>query len=104
LIGEPGATPWVTSTGHPALATGGSGDVLSGICGALAVSLPLLQAGAAAAFVHGDAARLWVNAHAGADRGMLARELADYVPEALAGLRGPAPGGPAPDGPAPSAC
>jgi ADP-dependent NAD(P)H-hydrate dehydratase / NAD(P)H-hydrate epimerase len=92
LIGEPGAIPWVTSTGHPALATGGSGDVLSGVCGALAVSLPLMQAGAAAAFVHGEAARLWVNAHAGADRGLLARELADHLPEALAALRGSAPG------------
>jgi ADP-dependent NAD(P)H-hydrate dehydratase / NAD(P)H-hydrate epimerase len=91
LIGAPGGVPWVTSTGHPALATGGSGDVLSGVCGALAVSLPLLQAGAAAAFVHGEAARLWVNAHAGADRGLLARELADYLPRALAGLRGVPP-------------
>lgn len=51
------------------------------------MSLPLLQAGAAAAFVHGEAARLWVNAHAGAERGLLARELADYLPRALAGLR-----------------
>lgn len=104
LIGAPGATPWVTSTGHPALATGGSGDVLSGVCGALAVSLPLLQAGAAAAFVHGEAARLWVEAHAGADRGLLAREIADFLPEALAGLRGAASSGAASSGAAPTPC
>lgn len=87
LIGEPGGTPLVVSQGHPALATGGSGDVLSGICGALLVGLPRLRAGALAAVLHGHAARLWVDAQGGADRGLLAREVADFVPQALARLR-----------------
>lgn len=86
LLAEPGSTPWVVSEGHPALATGGSGDVLSGICGALLVHLPRLRAGALAALLHGHAARLWVQAHGGADRGLLARELADHVPQAWAAL------------------
>ncbi len=86
LIAEPGTPPWVSSEGHPALASGGSGDVLAGICGAFMVERPPLRAGALAAYVHGRAARLWVQAHAGADRGLLARELADFVPEALASL------------------
>lgn len=86
LIGEPGTPPWVTSAGHPVLASGGSGDVLAGMCGALAVDMPLLRAGAAASFLHGQAAQLWVRAHAGADRGLLARELSDFLPEARARL------------------
>ena len=86
LIGGPGTPPWVSSAGHPVLATGGSGDVLAGVCGALAVDLPLLRAGAAAALLHGHAAQLWVQAHSGADRGLLARELSDFLPEARARL------------------
>jgi hydroxyethylthiazole kinase-like uncharacterized protein yjeF len=87
LLGEPGRTPLVVSEAHPALATGGAGDVLSGICGALLVGLPRLRAGALAALLHGHAARLWVAAQGGADRGLLAREVADYVPQALVRLR-----------------
>jgi hypothetical protein len=45
-----------------------------------------LRAGALGAFVHGRAARLWVAAHDGADRGLFARELADFVPHAIASL------------------
>ncbi len=86
LIGGPTEAPFVSSAGHPVLASGGSGDVLSGICGALAVELPLLRAGAAAAFLHGRAAQLWSKAHAGADRGLWARELLDYLPAARAEL------------------
>lgn len=86
LLGEAGVPPWVVSEGHPVLASGGSGDVLAGIAGALIAPLGPLRAGALGAFVHGRAARLWVGAHGGADRGLFARELADSVPRALAGL------------------
>jgi NAD(P)H-hydrate repair Nnr-like enzyme with NAD(P)H-hydrate dehydratase domain len=71
------------------LATGGSGDVLSGLCGALAVGRALDRAAALAAHIHGDAARRWASAHGGADRGLLAREILDHVPAALAALLGP---------------
>ena len=86
LIGELSVPPWVVSEGHPALASGGSGDVLAGITGALVATLGPLRAGVLGAFVHGRAARLWVEAHGGADRGLFARELADFVPRALAAL------------------
>lgn len=87
LIAAPGATTWVSSAGHRALATGGSGDVLAGICGALAVPRrPLERVAALAAHLHGCAARRWVKAHAGADRGLLAGELVDELPHARASL------------------
>lgn len=86
LIGESGSVSWVVSEGHPALAVGGSGDVLSGITGALIAELGPRRAAALGAVVHGRAARLWVAAHGGADRGLFARELADHVPRALAEL------------------
>lgn len=88
LIAAPGGPPWVSSAGHPVLASGGSGDVLAGLCGACSVGLPPRQAAALAAQLHGRAARLWVAAHAGADRGLLARELCDLLPEARAELCG----------------
>lgn len=86
LIAEPGMPPWVVSEGHPALATGGSGDTLAGIVGALLVHLPRVHAAALGAVLHGHAARLWVAAHGDADRGLLAREIADFLPEARSGL------------------
>ena len=56
------------------------------VAGALIAALGPLRAEVLGAFVHGRAARLWVEAHGGADRGLFARELADSVPRALASL------------------
>jgi NAD(P)H-hydrate repair Nnr-like enzyme with NAD(P)H-hydrate dehydratase domain len=56
------------------------------------VGLPRQRAAALAALLHGHAARRWVDAEGGADRGLLAREVADYVPQALARLRHSASG------------
>ena len=49
----------VNSTGTPALATAGTGDVLAGLVGALlAGGLPVVEAAAAGAYLHGLAGRL----------------------------------------------
>lgn len=85
LIGAPGELPVVNSSGTPALATAGAGDVLSGITLALACSLAPRQAAWCAAWVHGSAAEAWAG-ETGADRGLLAHEVADRVPQVLAGL------------------
>ncbi|MGH3272858.1 MAG: NAD(P)H-hydrate dehydratase [Streptosporangiaceae bacterium] len=59
VIAEPDGTVLVNSTGSSWLATAGSGDVLSGLAGALlAQGLPPLQAAAVAAYLHGLAGRL----------------------------------------------
>jgi NAD(P)H-hydrate epimerase len=65
----------VSTTGTPALATAGTGDVLSGIIGALcAGGLDPLRAAAAGAFVHGRAGLI------GFGRGLVAGDLPDRLP------------------------
>ncbi|MCC6645972.1 MAG: NAD(P)H-hydrate dehydratase [Polyangiaceae bacterium] len=78
---------WVSDAGTPALATAGSGDVLTGIVVALAASLAPARAAVAAACLHGLAAEAWSAAAGGADRGLRAGELAGWLPRVLAGLR-----------------
>jgi NAD(P)H-hydrate epimerase len=86
LVVAPDGRTLVNASGNPALATAGSGDILAGICGALACALPPLEAAAAAAYIHGAAADAWSAAHDEADRGMLATEIAGRVPTVLADL------------------
>lgn len=77
---------YVNTSGNPALATAGAGDTLAGIVAGLACSLPPIHAACAGVYVHGRTADLWRDSQRGADRGLLAGELADRVPEVLAGL------------------
>ena len=59
VVGGTGGPAFVNPTGTPWLATAGSGDVLSGLAGSLlAQGLPPAEAGIAAAYLHGIAARL----------------------------------------------
>jgi ADP-dependent NAD(P)H-hydrate dehydratase / NAD(P)H-hydrate epimerase len=59
IVAEPGGRVYLNPAGQSWSATAGSGDVLSGIIGALlAAGLPAGEAAAAAAFVHARAANL----------------------------------------------
>ncbi|MDB4938390.1 MAG: epimerase / dehydratase [Labilithrix sp.] len=84
VIAAPDGRLVVNPTGNPALATAGSGDVLSGITGALACSLPPFEAAWCAAYLHGAAGDAW-RAKNG-DRGLLASAIADEVPPVLRDL------------------
>jgi NAD(P)H-hydrate repair Nnr-like enzyme with NAD(P)H-hydrate dehydratase domain len=64
----------------PALATAGSGDLLGGIIGALACSLPAFEAACTGVMLHALAGEAWSHAHGGADRGLLASEIGDMLP------------------------
>ncbi|WP_051338299.1 bifunctional ADP-dependent NAD(P)H-hydrate dehydratase/NAD(P)H-hydrate epimerase [Streptomyces flavidovirens] len=79
----------VNPTGTPWLATAGSGDVLSGLAGALlAAGLGAVDAGSVAAYLHGLAGRL---AAGGAGVGAApvgAHDVADAVPGAWRGVVG----------------
>ena len=58
VIAAPDGHGYVNPTGHPALATAGSGDVLSGLVGSLlATGVEPALAAARAAYLHGLAAR-----------------------------------------------
>ncbi|WP_087024514.1 NAD(P)H-hydrate dehydratase [Thaumasiovibrio subtropicus] len=68
---------WLVSAGNPGMASGGMGDVLSGILGALvAQGLSLSQAGVCGTWLHSQAADL--SSQAG-ERGMLASDLFPYI-------------------------
>lgn len=85
IVGAPGVLPTIVGHPNPVLAAGGMGDVLAGIAGALVVHLDIRNAGIAAAEWHSRAAEQW-RCSQGADRGLLAHELADTLPRVLADL------------------
>lgn len=59
LVTQRGAPIWCNSTGSPAMATGGQGDVLAGVIGAqLAIGIPPLHATALSAWICGRSAEI----------------------------------------------
>ncbi|HTB21524.1 MAG TPA: NAD(P)H-hydrate dehydratase [bacterium] len=83
LCAGPDGTLSVNSEGSSVLATAGTGDVLSGAIGALLCQgTAPFPAAALGAWLHGRASALWAGRHGG--RGMLASDLADALPDALA--------------------
>lgn len=59
LTGHEDDSVFINTTGNPGMATGGSGDVLAGVCGALlAQGIPLPKAAWAAVYAHGLAGDL----------------------------------------------
>jgi ADP-dependent NAD(P)H-hydrate dehydratase / NAD(P)H-hydrate epimerase len=85
LIGAPDERIAINVTGSGVLATGGSGDVLTGILAAFGTLLDARRAAFSAAFVHGLAGER--RSRGGVDRGVIAHEIADEVPLSLGELR-----------------
>jgi NAD(P)H-hydrate epimerase len=83
LIASPEGRLAVCERGTPALGTGGTGDVLAGLCTALLASLPPFEAAICAVELHARAGEL----AATGDRGLLASEVAHALPSALAACR-----------------
>ena len=80
LVAAPDEGVLVSATGGPALATAGTGDVLTGVVAAfLAKGVEARLAAAAAAFVHGHAAQLVPH-----ERGVIASDVVAMLPQALA--------------------
>jgi NAD(P)H-hydrate epimerase len=81
VVADPGGEVLVVTTGDERLATAGTGDVLTGIIGALlAHRIPPLHAAAAGAWIHGRAARL------GPSFGLVASDLPELIPQVLSQL------------------
>jgi hydroxyethylthiazole kinase-like uncharacterized protein yjeF len=91
LVASPDGRMAVTPVACPALATAGSGDVLGGIIGALACALPPFEAACAGVLLHALAGEAWSAAHGQLDRGALASEIADMVPQLMSSRGGAAP-------------
>ncbi len=85
IVGTPEGKLYVAMVGNPALATAGSGDVLCGIISAFGCSMRHDRASAAGVFVHALAADRW-RERTGSDRGLLASEIGEMVPEIIAEL------------------
>jgi NAD(P)H-hydrate epimerase len=82
-----GSSVAVNSTGNVALATAGTGDVLSGVIGALlSRGMDAYEAARAGAWVHGRAAELWLEETGWPAESMIATDLLEYLPEAVADL------------------
>lgn len=79
IIAHPDGRLVINTSGNPALATAGSGDVLAGLCGALlAQHWPVWEAALAACWLHGTAADVLVAAGIG-PAGLTASELIPAV-------------------------
>ena len=71
---------YINTTGNPGMGTGGMGDVLSGVIGALICQgFPAKNAAVAGVYLHGAAADILYE-HSGP--GFYATEVADVIPEA----------------------
>ncbi|HVT16271.1 MAG TPA: NAD(P)H-hydrate dehydratase [Thermoanaerobaculia bacterium] len=98
LIAVPGGPLWVNPTGNSGMATGGTGDVLTGILGGLlAQRLEPADAACLAVYLHGlagDRALARLGGH-----GLAAGDLIEALPAALAELGGPPAGAAEPGDP-----
>ena len=74
----------VNSTGNVALATAGTGDVLSGVIGALlSRGMDAYDAARAGAWVHGRASELWIEETGLPSESFIATDLLPYLPRAV---------------------
>lgn len=79
-----GRRHYVNRTGNPALATAGTGDVLTGcIASLLAQGLDRFDAAALGVHLHGLAADLWADRPGHGPAGLMAHDLANWLPHAI---------------------
>jgi NAD(P)H-hydrate epimerase len=90
LIAQPDGTVWVNTTGNPGMATGGTGDILTGMVAGMIAQNPDRVAEAVIAAVHlhglaGDVARESMGEHS-----LVATDLLTALPEAFRRVQGAA--------------
>lgn len=81
VIALPDGRAWINPTGSPALATGGTGDILTGLTAGLLAQFPEDLAVRAAVWLHGRAGELGA-AELG-EKSLIATDLLSYLPEAM---------------------
>jgi hydroxyethylthiazole kinase-like uncharacterized protein yjeF len=85
LVAEPQGRVAVTATGNPGMATGGTGDVLSGVVGSLLGRHGALLAATAGVVVHGRAGDLVARGRG--EEGMTAGDVVEALPAAIESVR-----------------
>jgi NAD(P)H-hydrate epimerase len=83
LIAQPDGTVWVNTTGNPGMATGGTGDILTGMAAGFIAQNPrqMVEAVIAAVYLHGlagDVARESMG-----EQSLVATDLVKALPEAM---------------------
>ncbi len=88
LIAASDGTVWVNPTGNPGMATGGTGDILTGMVAGLIAQHPqhALEAAALAVYLHGLAGDLACESVG--ENSLVATDLIRFLPQAFAAARG----------------
>jgi NAD(P)H-hydrate repair Nnr-like enzyme with NAD(P)H-hydrate dehydratase domain len=88
IVGERNRALSYNTTGNPGMASGGMGDVLTGVCAGLAgQGLSFYDAARLGAWVCGRAAEIAIFRHGASEESLLARDLLDHLGEAFNELR-----------------
>jgi ADP-dependent NAD(P)H-hydrate dehydratase / NAD(P)H-hydrate epimerase len=87
VIAFPDGETWINPTGSPSMATGGTGDILTGMVAGLVAQHPrdCKRAVVAAVWLHGRCGEL--GARKWGEEAMLATDLLDFLPEAMDEVR-----------------
>lgn len=81
VIALPGGAAWINPTGSPAMSTGGTGDILTGMIAGLMAQSPGDLAVRAAVWLHGRSGEL--GAMRLGERPLIATDLLSFLPEAM---------------------
>jgi hydroxyethylthiazole kinase-like uncharacterized protein yjeF len=83
VVAAPDGRVWINPTGSPAMATGGTGDVLTGMTAGLVAQFPdqIEEALLAAVYLHGRAGEL--GAAKLGEKSLMATDLFQFLPEAM---------------------
>jgi hydroxyethylthiazole kinase-like uncharacterized protein yjeF len=85
LVAGPGGDVFINPTGNPGMASGGMGDVLTGMIGGfLAQGIPALEAAKLSVYLHGLAGDY--AAFVRGERGIAATDVIDHTPSVLKAL------------------
>lgn len=88
LIAAPGEIPRLNPTGHAGMATGGQGDILAGLCGALLASgLSPFDAATLGAWLCGHAAELALTHGGQSEQSLTASDTLDHLGQAFRAWR-----------------
>ncbi|MBZ5705430.1 MAG: NAD(P)H-hydrate dehydratase [Acidobacteriia bacterium] len=87
LIAQPDGTVWVNTTGNPGMATGGTGDILTGMVAGFISQNPghVVEAVIAAVYLHGLAGD--VSRESMGEQSLVATDLVRVLPEAMRRVR-----------------